>query len=80
MELASEGHGVDDQQVVVSEFEQDELDEVAGQVGPDDKDLGRVRVGLEVRDDESVVESVEDVGLGGAVAEGRPVDVHISIS
>lgn len=80
MELGSQRHGVDDQEVVVGEFEQDELEEVAGQVGPDDEDLGWVRVGLEVHDDEPVVQSVKDVGLGGAMTEGRPVDVHTRLS
>ena len=76
MELGSERHGVDDQEVVVVEFEQDEFEEVAGEVGSDDEDLGWVRVGLEVHDDEPVVKSVKDVGLGGAMTQGRMVDVH----
>ena len=47
-ELRPEPHGVDDQEPVASEYESDEFEQVAGLVGADDEDLGRVAVGVDV--------------------------------
>lgn len=69
MELGSEGHGVDDQEVVVGELEQDDLEEVAGLVGSDDEDLRWISVRFEVHDDERMVDGVADVDFGCAVSE-----------
>ncbi len=71
---------MNDQEHVITEFEQDEFEEVARQIGPDGEDLGRVRIRLEVHDHECVVEGMPDVGLGGTVTEGRAVNVHTLLS
>jgi hypothetical protein len=62
MERGSERHGVDDQEVIVGEFEQDDLEEVACQVGSDDEDLGRICVGFEIPTTSSLSRNVENVG------------------
>lgn len=71
---------MDHKQVVVHEFEQDEFEEVAGEVRPDDKDLGWVGIGLEVDKDKSIVKGADDVGFCRAVTQGRLVDVHTVLS
>ena len=58
---------MDHKQVVVLEFEQDEFEEVASEVRPDDEDLGWVGIGLEVDEDKGIGKGVDDVGLCSAV-------------
>lgn len=69
-----------DHQVVALELEQDEFEEVAGEVRSDGKDLGWVGIGFEVDDDESMVKGVDDVGVRSAVTQGRRVNVHTVLS
>ena len=80
MELGSERHGVDHKQVLVHEFEQDELEEVASEVRSDGKDLGWVGIGLEVDEDKGIVKGVDDVGVCSAMTQRRLVDVHTVLS
>lgn len=65
---------------VVGEFEPDDLQQIAGVVGSDRQNLGRVGVGIEVDDGEGVVQGVEDGGVEYSVLASRPVDLHITIS
>jgi hypothetical protein len=79
MKLGAEGHRMDGEKIV-GELEQDDLEEVAGLVWPDDEDLWRIGVGLEVDGDESVVDSVDHIGRGRAVTQRRRVEVHTPLS
>jgi hypothetical protein len=79
MKLGAEGHRMDGEKIV-GELEQDDLEEVASLVWPDDEDPGRIGVGLEVDGDEPVVDSVDHIGHGRAVTQSRRVDVHTALS
>ena len=48
---------------IVGELEPDDLQQIAGVVGSDRKDLGWIGVGLQVDDGENMVEGVEDGGI-----------------
>lgn len=65
---------------VFGEFEPDDLQQVAGVVGSDRKDLGWVCVGFEVDDGEGMVEGMSNGGLRDSVLARRSVDLHITIS
>jgi hypothetical protein len=54
---------VDHQTDVVGELDPDDLQQFAGVVGSDRKDLGRVGVGLEVDDSDGMVAGVENGGI-----------------
>jgi len=52
---------MDDEFGAVGEFEPNDLKQVAGVVGSDGEDLGRVSVGLEVDDGEGMIDGVSIV-------------------
>lgn len=64
---------------VVGEFKPDDLQQVAGVVGSDGEDLGRIGFVVEIDDSDGMVEGVEDGGIVDTVLAGRPVDLHITI-
>ena len=66
--------GVDDQLVAFCGDEYDEFEEVGGLVRTDDEPS--VWVFAEVVDNNRMVDSVEDVVVGDAVASGGRVDLH----
>lgn len=68
---------MDDQLVALDRDEHNELEQVGGSVRSD----GELPVGIvtEIVDDERVVDGVEHVGVGDAVASGRGVDLHTRI-
>ena len=70
MECWSQCRGVDHQCSAV-ELEPDDLDEVAGEVGADSEQLGRVGIGVEVEVDlhQSVIDCMHDGRLAEAVLE-----------
>ena len=71
--------GVDHEIDIVGEFEPDDLQQVAGAVGSDSKDLWWVGFRFKIDNGEGMVEGVED-GVGfDAVLVGGSVDLHIAI-
>ncbi len=64
---------------VVAEFEPDDLQQIAGSVGSDGKNLGWVGFGIEVDDGDGMVEGAEDGSIVDTVLAGSPVDLHIAI-
>jgi hypothetical protein len=73
----AERHGVDHEVDLVGEFEPDDLQQVAGVVGSDRKDLGWVGVGFEVDEGEGMVEGVSNGSVGDS---GLRADRWISTS
>ena len=71
---------MDHQVDIVGEFEPDDLQQVPGVVGSDDKHRWRVGVGFEIDHGEGMVEGVENGSLVDTVLVGRAVDLHIAIS
>ena len=68
---------MDDQLVALGRDEHDELEEVGGSVRSDDEST--VGIVTEIFDHERVVDGVEHVVVGDAVASGRGVDLHTRI-
>lgn len=62
---------------LVSELEPDDLEQIAGVVGPDRQDLGRVGVRVQVDDGDGVVKGVQDGGIRDSVLASRPMDLRI---
>ena len=65
---------MDDQLVALGRDEHHELEQVGGSVRSDDEPT--VGIVTEIVDHERVIDGVEHVGVGDAVASGRKVDVH----
>lgn len=72
-------HGMDDEFGAVCEFEPHDFEQVAGVVGSDGEDLGRVSVGLEVDDGKGVTEGVTYGLVVDTVPAGGVVNLHITI-
>jgi hypothetical protein len=79
VERWSEGHGVDGEEPFTGQFQDHDLEEVAGGVGPDDQYLGRVGIGVDVHDDQGVVDGVADIEIRDPVTAGGLVDLHTSL-
>ena len=70
---------MDGEESLVGQFQDHHLEELAGAVGTDDQDLGRVGIGVDVNDDQRVVDKLVD-SIRKPVAAGRLVDPHTSLS
>jgi hypothetical protein len=68
---------VDDQLVAFGGDEHDDFEEVGGSVGADDEPS--IGILAEVINNERVVDRVEDVAIGSAVASGRRMDLHTAL-
>ena len=79
MERWSEGHGVDGEEPLVGQVQDHHLEKVAGGVWPDDQDLGWVGIGVDVNDNQGVIDGVADVDSGDPVTAGRFVNLHTSL-
>lgn len=69
-----------DHEIAVVEFKPDDFKEIAGEVGADTQDLGRIGIGVEVGDDERVRDSMKDGFLVVAMLERGPVKLHTRLS
>ena len=69
VEAAAKRHCVDHKPPLFSEFEDDDLQEVAHSVGADGEDLGRVHVRFEVDPIECMVDCVAQVVFVNAMFE-----------
>lgn len=61
---------------IIGQLENEELEEVAGEVGADHEDLRWVGVRVDIDNDERMVDGVEDVRVGDAMTSSRTVDLH----
>ena len=68
------------EQLIPGQFEQDHFEEVPGSVGPDCEDLRRIRLRVEIDDDNGAVDGVLDVCITDSVSSRRSVDFHTGIS
>ena len=80
MERGPKGHGVDREELFVGQFQDHDLEEVAGPVGADHHELGWVGVGIDINDDHRMVGGVVDVDVSDPVPAGRLVNLHTSLS
>lgn len=67
---------MDDQQLVASQDESDQLEEVARFIGPDEEHFRWVGVGIEVGDHDDMVVRMLDAVDRDAVLERRPMAEH----
>lgn len=79
MEAGTKRHGVDRQESILGEHEDDHFEKVACKVWPDGQLLGRIAVGIEVDDHERVIRGVMDIGIVDPVSPRRAVDLHTSL-
>jgi len=68
------------EQLAFGQLEKDHFEQVPGSIGPDCDDLRRIRVGVEIDDDNGAVDDVADVRITDPVASRRSVDLHTRIS
>ena len=61
---------------IIGKLENEELEEVAGEVGADHENLRRVGVRVDIHDNNRAVDSVEDVRIRDAMTSGRAVNLH----
>ena len=80
MERRAQRHRVNREEPIAGKFEHDHFEQVPGSVGPDCEDLRRVRLGVEIDDDNGVVDGVLDVRITDPVSSRRSVDLHTGIS
>lgn len=59
MEQRTQRHGVD-HQCLIDEVEPDDLNQIAGPVGPNNEHLGWVSVGIEIHDHDGVIDNMTD--------------------
>ncbi len=71
---------MDREESLVCQFQDHHLEEVAGAIRTDDQDLGRVRIGVDVNDDQRMVDGVVDIDVRDAVTTGGLVNLHTSLS
>lgn len=64
------------QELVVGQVHCDHFEHVAGTVRPDNQQLWRIGIGVEVDHDKRVFDGVVDVRVVNAVPSGRTVDLH----
>ncbi|VAV93161.1 hypothetical protein MNBD_ACTINO01-1010 [hydrothermal vent metagenome] len=65
---------------IVREFKPDDLQEVPGSVGSDCEHLGWIGVGVEIDENEGMVDGVADGVVVDSVLMGGVVYLHITIS
>lgn len=70
---------MDNQLDVVSQFEPDDLEEVACGIRADSEHFRGIRVGVEVDNSEGMLDCMSNSWLGEAVLERRPVEFHIAL-
>ena len=61
---------------IIGQLEYEELEQVAGDVGADHENLGRVSVRVHIDNDNRMVDGVEDVRIRDAMTSGRAVNLH----
>jgi hypothetical protein len=76
VEGPSQWHGVNSEEPIIGQLENEELEEVAGEVGADHERLRRVGVRVDIDNDERMFDGVEDVRIRDAVTSSRTMDLH----
>src|SRR3546814_412211 len=76
VERPPQWHGVDGEEPIIGQLENEELEEVAGEVGADHENLRWVGIRVHIGDHKWMVDGVEDVGIRDAMASGRAMDLH----
>ncbi len=61
---------------IIGQLENEELEEVAGEVGADHEHLRRVGLRVDVHNGERMFNGVEDVRIRDAMTSSRTVDLH----
>jgi hypothetical protein len=77
--LAAKGHGVDHQQPVAGQREDDRLKKVFSPIRANGQKLGRVGVWIDVGHHDRMLDRVADVLVSNAVTASRAVNFHTSI-
>jgi hypothetical protein len=67
---------VNGEEPIIGQFENEELEEVAGEVGADHENLRRVGVRVDIDNNDRMVDGVEDVRIRDAMTSGRAVNLH----
>jgi hypothetical protein len=75
VEGPSQWHGVNSEEPIIGQLENEELEEVAGEVGADHERLRRVGVRVDIDNDERMFDGVEDVRIRDAVTSSRTMDL-----
>ena len=68
------------EQLVCGQVEKDHFEEIPRSIGPDREDLRRIRLEVEIDDDNGVVDGMQDVGITDPMSSRRAVDLHTEIS
>lgn len=67
---------MNDEEPIIRQLENEQLEEVSGEVRADHEDLRRVSVRVDIDNDERMFDGVEDVRVRDAMTSSRTVNLH----